>query len=239
MFSFSLDEILGSRVAELYGSSIFNFLRALHTVFHSGCNSLHSPSAVVHKCSIFFTWSLTLVICCLLAIAILSDVKWYLIVVLSFTSLLISDVEPIFMYLLAICMSFFERCQFRFSAHFFIGLFFCFILSCISSLYILNINLMGHIICKCLFHSADFLFILLLVFFSGQNLLSLIRSHLLIFAFVALAWGDRSKKNIAETDVEELTNFPLFFKCLFLFIYLAVLGLSCNTWDILVVACGI
>ena len=215
MFSFSLDEILGSRISELYGSSIFNFLRALHTVFHSGCNSLHSPPAVVHRCSIFFTWYPTLVICCLLAIVILSDVKWYLIVVLSFTSLLISDVEPIFMYLLAVCMSFLERCQFRFSAHFFIGLFFCFILSCISSLYILNINLMGHIICKCLFRSADFLFILLLVFFSGQNLLSLIRSHLLIFAFVALAWGDRSKKILLKLMLKSLLTFPCFLNVYF------------------------
>ena len=80
---------------------------------------------------------------------------------------------------------------------------------------------------------------MLLVSFSGQNLLSLIGSHLFIFAYVALAGGDISKINIAEIDVEELTNIPLFFKYLFLFIYLAVLDLSCSTWDILAVAGGI
>ena len=172
-----------SGIAGSYGSSISSFLRNLHHVLHSWLYQFAVPPSVrgfpfIHTLySIYCLWTF----------------RWqpfwpvYLTVVLIVISQIMSDFEHLFMCLLAICMSSLERCLFSSLAQFLIRLFIFLVLSCMSCLYILEINYLSVALFAIMSsYSEGCLFTLLIVSFLVQKLLSLISSHLLNFIFISI-----------------------------------------------------
>ena len=113
---------------------------------------------------------------------------------LIFIYLIISDVECLFMCLLAICLTN-RKWSFRSSAHFLIRLFIVWILSQALG----KFRKLG----PCWSHHVQYFlavyrlsFFLFMVSFSLQKLIDLIRPHLFIFAFVSISLGDWPKRTL-------------------------------------------
>ena len=143
--------IFRSGIVESYDSSIFNFLRKLHTAFYRGWPFTRvSFSLAKHRLSLIF-----------LLIAILSGVRWYLIfLVLICIPLMISDVKYIFMCLLSICIYSLGKCLFRSSVNFLFKLSFF----CCYDIWVFNKSLPNTQYAN-FSHAVGCLFILLIFFF--------------------------------------------------------------------------
>jgi len=160
-------------------------LRNHHTIYHNGCMNLNSqkqckripfsPHPLKHLFFLEF-----------LLIAILIIVRCFLTVVLICISLIMSDVEHLFMCLLVFWMSSLKKYLFRSFSHFFFGfLFFWYWVVWAACIFwkLILCQLFAIIFSR----SEGCLFTLFVVSFSVQKILSLIRSHLFIlFSFPLL-----------------------------------------------------
>ena len=173
-------------IAGSYGMSIFSFLRKLHSIFFffTMSTQIYIPTTSFGGFSLVQTHP-SMCYLQFLMMAILIGMRWYLILVFTCMSLKIRDVEHLFMYLMAICMSSFETKSIQVFYLFFDRVvLLLLLLICIRQLYILdNKPLLVPHFSNIFSHCVDCLSGLFTFSFAIQNLVSLIKVSFVYFFF--------------------------------------------------------